>query len=307
MPDFASGIYGAIVGGALGGASASLMGSVLNGANLWQTAKGTFTGAFWGAAGGVMNFEIGNIENVFVRIAAHSVGEGAVEGIRGGHFDHGLLVGFVSSSGGTLINRYGTNLTYAEKVAVNAVLGGVVSELGGGKFASGAMTAAYTMMFNDMKHLKEEFRRKVIHQIKKLIISDGKLTLDEAGLWYKIGNGKMLTVDASKIDLNFLDVSTLKIGKKFSASTWKGNINQGLVYGSITCEYIGNSLIKILPDIYNFEPHLNTNGLTSVKIRNLATKIADVMHGEGMPFEIRFRGLNRVTDSLGDYIKRKIF
>lgn len=303
----ASGIYGAIVGGALGGASASLMGSVLNGANLWQTAKGTFTGAFWGAAGGVMNFEIGNIENVFVRIAAHSVGEGAVEGIRGGHFDHGLLVGFVSSSGGTLINRYGTNLTYAEKVAVNAVLGGVVSELGGGKFASGAMTAAYTMMFNDMKHLKEEFRRKVIHQIKKLIISDGKLTLDEAGLWYKIGNGKMLTVDASKIDLNFLDVSTLKIGKKFSASTWKGNINQGLVYGSITCEYIGNSLIKILPDIYNFEPHLNTNGLTSVKIRNLATKIADVMHGEGMPFEIRFRGLNRVTDSLGDYIKRKIF
>ena len=159
MPDFASGIYGAIVGGALGGASASLMGSVLNGANLWQTAKGTFTGAFWGAAGGVMNFEIGNIENVFVRIAAHSVGEGAVEGIRGGHFDHGLLVGFVSSSGGTLINRYGTNLTYAEKVAVNAVLGGVVSELGGGKFASGAMTAAYTMMFNDLVHRGPYFRQ----------------------------------------------------------------------------------------------------------------------------------------------------
>ena len=148
----ASGVYGAIVGGALGGASASLMSSVLNGANLWQTAKSTFTGAFWGAASGTVNFEIGNIENVFSRIAAHTAAEGAMEGIRGGHVEHGLLMGLTSSTGGALINKYGTNLTYAERVAVNATLGGVVSEIGGGKFASGAMTAAYSMMFNDLKH-----------------------------------------------------------------------------------------------------------------------------------------------------------
>lgn len=159
----ASGIYGAIVGGALGGASASFMGSLFNGANLWQTAKGTFTGAFWGAAGGVMNFEIGNIENVYLRIAAHSVGEGSIEGIRGGHFAHGMLVGFTSASGGAIISRYGTNLTYAEKVAANAALGGIVSELGGGKFASGAMTAAYSMMFNDLVHRGPYYR-----QIKKI-------------------------------------------------------------------------------------------------------------------------------------------
>ena len=164
----ASGIYGAIIGGALGGASASLMSSIFNGANLWQTAKSTFTGAFWGAASGTMNFEIGNIESVFGRIAAHTAAEGAMEGIRGGHMEHGLLMGLTSSTGGALINKYGTNLTYAERVAVNATLGGVVSELGGGKFASGAMTAAYSMMFNDLAHkyiVKRRFTIKSLTQV----------------------------------------------------------------------------------------------------------------------------------------------
>ncbi len=164
----ASGVYGAIVGGALGGASASLMSSIFNGANLWQTAKSTFTGAFWGAASGTVNFEIGNIENVFSRIAAHTAAEGAMEGIRGGHVEHGLLMGLTSSTGGALINKYGTNLTYAERVAVNATLGGVVSELGGGKFASGAMTAAYSMMFNDLAHkyiVKRRFTIKSLTQV----------------------------------------------------------------------------------------------------------------------------------------------
>ena len=147
-----AGIYGAIIGGTLGGASAALVGSVLNGANLWQTTKNVFVGAFWGAAGGAMNFEIGEIRNVFARIAVHSVSEGVVEGIQGGHFEHGLLLGLTSSAGGELISRYGSNLPYAGQIAANATLGGLVSELGGGKFANGAMTAAYTMMFNDLMH-----------------------------------------------------------------------------------------------------------------------------------------------------------
>ncbi len=115
-----------------------------------------------------MNFEIGNIENVFSRIAAHTAAEGAMEGIRGGHVEHGLLMGLTSSTGGALINKYGTNLTYAERVAVNATLGGVVSELGGGKFASGAMTAAYSMMFNDLAHkyiVKRRFTIKSLTQV----------------------------------------------------------------------------------------------------------------------------------------------
>ena len=37
-------------------------------------------------------------------------------------------------------------------IACEAALGGVVSELGGGKFANGAMTAAFQMMYNHMSH-----------------------------------------------------------------------------------------------------------------------------------------------------------
>ena len=38
------------------------------------------------------------------------------------------------------------------KVAASAALGGSVEEIGGGKFANGAITVAYGMMFNDMLH-----------------------------------------------------------------------------------------------------------------------------------------------------------
>ena len=159
----ASGVYGAIVGGALGGASASLMSSIFNGANLWQTAKSTFTGAFWGAASGTVNFEIGNIENVFSRIAAHTAAEGAMEGIRGGHVEHGLLMGLTSSTGGALIEKYSFHINNITQVFLNATLTGLVTELGGGKFCNGAMTGAFYAMFNDLIH-----RGPTYKQLKKL-------------------------------------------------------------------------------------------------------------------------------------------
>ena len=42
--------------------------------------------------------------------------------------------------------------TTALKVASSAVLGGTISEIGGGKFANGAVTGAYSMLFNDIMH-----------------------------------------------------------------------------------------------------------------------------------------------------------
>lgn len=37
-------------------------------------------------------------------------------------------------------------------VSANMVLGGTASELGGGKFANGAATAAFVMLFNEIEH-----------------------------------------------------------------------------------------------------------------------------------------------------------
>ena len=86
------------------------------------------------------------------------------------------MMGAVSSGGGTLIDHYGDAMGKAGQIAANAVLSGTVDELGGGKFAngrssegrpclhevcrvvtdedkvSGAITGAFSIMFNDMIH-----------------------------------------------------------------------------------------------------------------------------------------------------------
>jgi len=62
------------------------------------------------------------------------------------------MMGAVSSGGGTLIDHYGDAIGKAGQIAANAVLSGTVDELGGGKFANGAITGAFSIMFNDMMH-----------------------------------------------------------------------------------------------------------------------------------------------------------
>ena len=103
------------------------------------------------------------IENVWLCIGAHTLSEGAIEGLQGGNMFHGFIMGAVSGAGGYAINNYGQELGRAGKIASSAVLGGVVSEIGGGKFANGAITAAYSMMFNEMMHGGPTYR-----QLKKI-------------------------------------------------------------------------------------------------------------------------------------------
>lgn len=75
-------------------------------------------------------------------------------------FEHGFFTGMASAAGGAALNGgMCDRLSAAERIAVNAALGGIVSELGGGKFASGAMTAAYVMMFNELKHGGPTYRQ----------------------------------------------------------------------------------------------------------------------------------------------------
>ena len=75
-----------------------------------------------------------------------------METLQGGHFEHGLYVGMVSAGGNELISGYANHMTDVGTIATSAVLGGVVSEIGGGKFANGAMTSAFQMMYNHMIH-----------------------------------------------------------------------------------------------------------------------------------------------------------
>ena len=174
-------------------------------------------------------------------------------------------------------------------MVANAVLIGTVSEIGGGKFANGAVTGAFSVLFNDMMHGKD----LILKLIKKQIEKDGELVFSEAYLWFKVGNGKTITVDASKIDLNFLDPSQYVVGKDYNVQTWNSGVKQGIVYGGITVRYKGNNYVKILTDTYNFEMHPWDSFKET--IRNIETIGADLIHGKGTPFNIKFKGVNKIN------------
>lgn len=151
-----SGIGAAIIASTAGGAAGALTGALLNGANIGQIAKSTFTGAFWGGLAGAANNLAGDINNFWLRIGTHTLSEGTMEGLQGGNMLHGFMMGTTSSLGGSFIDNNLESLGKIGEVAANSILSGTVDEIGGGKFANGAITGAFTIMFNDMMHEKIE-------------------------------------------------------------------------------------------------------------------------------------------------------
>ena len=97
-------------------------------------------------------------------------------------------------------------MSIAAKIAINAIIGGTAEKLGGhtaagsvnGKFANGAVTGAYVMMFN---HLSpkiidvEKFQKKYFGHVEGLNkIHTGEIpegyTLDEENRYFLNGDGK---------------------------------------------------------------------------------------------------------------------
>ena len=110
----------------------------------------------------------------------------------------------------------------------------------------------------------------------------------------RTGTGEAITVDASKIDLSFVDVSKLTIGGDPSTvDMFKGKLYQALVYGSISVQYLGNNTVKILDDKYDFDMHRFSNWRET--FRNVETIFASGLHGYGKPFDIHFKGVNKIN------------
>jgi hypothetical protein len=87
------------------------------------------------------------------KTVAHGLVGGVESELRGGKFTSGLLAGgftqFASPGiGGIAANDNTVGAALARTVAA-AVVGGTASELGGGKFANGAVTGAFSRFFND--------------------------------------------------------------------------------------------------------------------------------------------------------------
>jgi hypothetical protein len=88
--------------------------------------------------------------NELLRASAHGINNGVSRMISGGKFQHGFLSGFVSSLGGSYIDKFRGDMTGAQRIAISAAIGGTAEAMGGGKFANGAVTGAYVMALNHM-------------------------------------------------------------------------------------------------------------------------------------------------------------
>jgi len=146
------GLTVAIVAGAAGGAAGAMVGSILNGQNFGQILKSTFQGALFGAVSGALNFACGGIPDLMGRLVAHSLTDGFMEGVQGGNVLHGAMMGLLSAGTGEGLMALGGSLKTGAKLAVQSVVGGTLSELGGGNFANGAITAAFSFLFNHTYH-----------------------------------------------------------------------------------------------------------------------------------------------------------
>jgi hypothetical protein len=138
-----AGAIGGFVGGAIttGSLSGAIKGAVLGG----------LTGAFAygiGDAGQYMGKLYGAGANFGTRIVLHGGLSSFMSKAQGGRWSSGFWSGAV----GTSLAPLAETGDYYGNVASNAIIGGTLSSVTGGKFANGAALGAFRYMFNDALH-----------------------------------------------------------------------------------------------------------------------------------------------------------
>lgn len=218
----ATGLGMAILAGATGGFAGGFTGALLNGANLGQAFKAGAVGGITGAASGFLSFASGAVTSsgftaVLDRAGKHAFSNTWLNGITGGSMKHGFITGALSSVGNGYINDKIGGLGY--KVTASAVLGGTIESIGGGKFANGAITGAYGMMFNEIAHDLKSYIKKQFGEINGLgnVYSDGRVPKGyedkygydkKARMYIKLSNGNRVPGWAAGKDI-YISPSTM--------------------------------------------------------------------------------------------------
>jgi len=198
------------VAGAVGGFAAGVSAGLLGGASLGDSLQMGMQGAVYGAIGAVTAGYIGGIKSGIIRSSLHGITRAAISKAQGGKWSAGFWSGFASSALAPLASSAST---FEGKIAMSAIVGGTASELGGGKFANGAVTGAFVMMYNEMGHTyktnvqtpaeRREFERfqandKGLVDVSEIFIPVGRLisgvydalkvAIGPLGAWIRIGD-----------------------------------------------------------------------------------------------------------------------
>ncbi|MBL3601657.1 MAG: hypothetical protein JMN25_17635 [gamma proteobacterium endosymbiont of Lamellibrachia anaximandri] len=257
---------GAVIGFGLGMGS-----SLANGASLGQALVAGLKGAVWGGVTAGITSGIGDFYGVewsngfageAARSATHGVVHGAISSSRGGSFK----AGFMSGAFGSLAGSYGGRLfkgtwlanTSEGRMLVASVVGGTASDLGGGKFANGAVSGAFVHMFNAEVHRPKNsfydgFNKKFLadfeanYPVEHALFKEYALNID-ASLWSgdfrhyelawrnfdsvaRVGSFDMLSMSARDFadavygPSNILSLLPGKVGMVFGAYNDAGSVN----------------------------------------------------------------------------------
>ncbi len=270
----------------------SMMQAAYEGKSVWKAgALSLLSSAATYGIGEAFKGAANTFGNELLRAGAHGLSSGVFSALDGGNFASAFVSGATASGMGSYAQAVSMNTGLM--IASTTAMGGAVAWLTGGEFLQGAMNGMQIAILNHSMHDGDNDgdKKRSQQKLKKEIEKDGILTFKEARRWFREGDGSAITVDADKVDLDFLDVNKLQIDTPVSIQTWLGG-SQGFVYGGITIVYKGNNQIQISPDKYDFEMHPWDSFKESM--RNIETLIARPIHGKGTSFPIYFKGLNTI-------------
>lgn len=170
----------AILSGAAAGAAGGALSAHFAGAGTNDILKSAFKGAVLSGISAGLTHGIGtgiekkSLEGSFIGEGIRAIGHGTVQAsmseLQGGKFSQGFFTGFVSSIGSHTQGLYGSNP--AGRVFAASIVGGSISSITGGKFATGAVSGAFVEMYNQLCHSapeKLEVKNKAaLYGLKKL-------------------------------------------------------------------------------------------------------------------------------------------
>lgn len=192
--------------GAAAGFVAGALGGLLNGASLGQSLRMGLKGAVFGAIGAGVANVIGSAWGASTSLGAkagrailHGLSRAAISRAQGGKWNAGFWSGFAGSALAPFAGR---------NTAAAAIVGGTASVVGGGKFANGAVSAAFVHMYNYQAHLPEwappkstestELIPRILNNSVRFVLSAVDV-VSEAFIGAASGLHQIMTIDASRV------------------------------------------------------------------------------------------------------------
>jgi len=200
--------------------------------------------------------------------------------------------------GGSYLQSYGGNMTFTEKTAIAAVIGGTAEALGGGKFANGAVTGAFVEAYNHLMHEPREINQEISRET----------VTEEVSMYVGIPDGEPFS--ATEVTYR-VTVAKIKIGIYRDGK---------LIDTYYNLQVTANGTSNLHPDLGKFIPSgsftasagsiqlparrlLNNTVSASVLNQENWTHIGSAKYydvGTG-PYNVNFTGSGNVRTNLGSY------